>query len=166
MRMLLAVPLVALAIGFAGATPAVKDWSDADLLSNFIASRYPYLDAAANSNRKRFGVLEAMLDELYDPHSHLTANYRDSWRLPAYDIWAEPRDNTFVVTEVRSGSPAQRAGIRAGDEVAAIDGRAVRDAISLRLPRFLLAPDPAATGKVAYIAITTFGDQEAHCRCA
>jgi carboxyl-terminal processing protease len=227
MRMLLAVPLVALAIGFAGATPAVKDWSDADLLSNFIASRYPYLDtkktdwkgatryyraqyAAANSNRKRFGVLEAMLDELYDPHSHLTANYRDSWRLPAYDIWAEPRDNTFVVTEVRSGSPAQRAGIRAGDEVAAIDGRAVRDAISLRLPRFLLAPDPAATqwallaalsgrhdrprtielknakgdthsvtipvsldddvappavssriiGKVAYIAITTFGDQE------
>ncbi|HKE37616.1 MAG TPA: S41 family peptidase, partial [Candidatus Baltobacteraceae bacterium] len=135
--------------------------SDADLLSNFIAERYAYLNdknvdwsaawpyyhgryAAAGNDRGRFAVLEQMLDELYDPHSHLTSNYRDSWRLPAYDVWAEPRGGAFVVTEVRTESPAQKSGVRAGDELFSIDGRSVRGAVAARLPRFLRSSDSAA----------------------
>lgn len=156
-----AAVLAVLTIASAGAAPARQGVSDADLLSSFVTTHYAYLDvkkidwkaatryyreqyALAGSDRARFGVLERMLDDLYDPHSHLTSNYRDSWRLPAYDIWAQPRRGSYVVTEVRFGSPAQKAGIRAGDEIVAIDGRPVRDAVAARLPRFLRSPDPVA----------------------
>jgi carboxyl-terminal processing protease len=159
---LIAAALAILAVGPAAAMPSAVGAPDVDVLANFVAARYAYLNAkkidwtavtryyraeyaAAKSGRGQFAVLESMLDELYDPHSHLTSNYRDSWRLPAYDVWAEPREESFVVTEVRSGSPAQKSGVRAGDEIVAIDGRPVRDAIAARLPRFLSAPDhPAA----------------------
>ncbi len=135
--------------------------SDVDLLANFVSKHYAYLDvkrtdwpaavryyrtkyAAAASDRARFGVLEAMLDELYDSHTHLTANYGDSWRLPAYDIWAEPDAEGYVVTAVRGGSAAQKAGVRAGDALLSIDGQAVSDAVATRRPHFLRSPDPAA----------------------
>ncbi len=135
--------------------------SDVDLLANFVSNRYAYLDvkrtdwpatvryyrakyATAADDRARFGVLEAMLDELYDSHTHLTANYRDSWRLPAYDIWAEPSAEGYVVTAVRGGSAAQKAGVRAGDALLSIGGHAVFDAIAARKPHFLRSPDPAA----------------------
>jgi carboxyl-terminal processing protease len=100
--------------------------------------------AAAASDRARFGVLEAMLDELYDARTHLTANYRDSWRLVAYDIWAQPNARGYAVTAVRGESEAQKAGVRAGDALLSIDGSAVSDAIAARRPHFLRSPNTAA----------------------
>lgn len=153
--------MLALAIVPLSASPARQSTSDADLLANFVSNRYAYLDvkrtdwpaavryyrtkyAAAASDRARFAVLEAMLDELYDAHAHLTANYRDSWRLPAYDIWAEPNAKGYVVTAVRGGSAAQKDGVRAGDALLSIDGNPVFDAVAARRPHFLRSPDPAA----------------------
>lgn len=41
-------------------------------------------------------------------------------------------DHMPVVTSVRSNGEAERVGIRAGDEIAAVDGHAVRDVAALR----------------------------------
>jgi len=40
----------------------------------------------------------------------------------------QPAQHSFVVTSVRPGSPAERAGLRAGDALVAFDGRPVEDA--------------------------------------
>jgi len=160
-RSLVATLILALTVVLLSASRAQQRTSDVDLLANFVSHRYAYLDvkrtdwpaavryyrakyAVAASDRARFGVLEAMLDELYDSHTHLTANYGDSWRLPAYDIWAEPYNKGYVVTAVRGRSAAQKAGVRAGDALLSIDGSTVSGAIAARRPHFLRSPDPAA----------------------
>jgi carboxyl-terminal processing protease len=160
-RFLVATLALALTVAPQNTLPAQQKTADVELLASFVSNRYAYLDvkhtdwpaavkyyrakyAAAASDRARFGVLEAMLDELYDAHTHLTANYRDSWRLPAYDIWAEPNAQGYAVTAVRGGSAAHKAGVRAGDALLSIDGDPVSDAIAARRPRFLRSPDPAA----------------------
>jgi S1-C subfamily serine protease len=44
------------------------------------------------------------------------------------DFPYQPSEQANVVTNVRPDSPAQRAGLRAGDKVVAFDGRRVQDA--------------------------------------
>src|ERR1035438_10003526 len=44
------------------------------------------------------------------------------------DLPYQPSQRAFVVTNVRPGSPAERAGIMAGDKVVAFDGRRVENA--------------------------------------
>ena len=44
-----------------------------------------------------------------------------------FDIEYEPSSRGVRVTEVRTGTPAEAAGLRAGDLVVAVDGRSVRD---------------------------------------
>ncbi|MGA9275215.1 MAG: hypothetical protein WBV67_17175, partial [Candidatus Cybelea sp.] len=161
MRFLIATLTLAFTVAPLNLSAAAQKTSDVDLLASFVSNRYAYLDvkqtdwpaavqyyrakyAAAASDRARFGVLEAMLDELYDAHTHLTANYRDSWRLVAYDIWAQPNARGYAVTAVRGESEAQKAGVRAGDALLSIDGSAVSDAIAARRPHFLRSPDTAA----------------------
>ncbi|HTA56308.1 MAG TPA: S41 family peptidase [Candidatus Acidoferrales bacterium] len=161
MRFLIATLTLAFTVAPLNLSAAAQKTSDVDLLASFVSNRYAYLDvkqtdwpaavqyyrakyAAAASDRARFGVLEAMLDELYDARTHLTANYRDSWRLVAYDIWAQPNARGYAVTAVRGESEAQKAGVRAGDALLSIDGSAVSDAIAARRPHFLRSPNTAA----------------------
>ena len=161
MRFLIATLTLAFTVAPLNLSAAAQKASDVDLLASFVSNRYAYLDvkqtdwpaavqyyrakyAAAASDRARFGVLEAMLDELYDARTHLTANYRDSWRLVAYDIWAQPNARGYAVTAVRGESEAQKAGVRAGDALLSIDGSAVSDAIAARRPHFLRSPNTAA----------------------
>jgi carboxyl-terminal processing protease len=160
-RFLIATLTLAFTVAPLNLSAAAQKASDVDLLASFVSNRYAYLDvkqtdwpaavqyyrakyAAAASDRARFGVLEAMLDELYDARTHLTANYRDSWRLVAYDIWAQPNARGYAVTAVRGESEAQKAGVRAGDALLSIDGSAVSDAIAARRPHFLRSPNTAA----------------------
>ncbi|MGR4064883.1 MAG: S41 family peptidase [Vulcanimicrobiaceae bacterium] len=161
-RRALVAAAILLALPAASAVPCAvagsAEPSDADRISNFVRQRYAYLDvkqtdwnavaryyrqryAGANSPRARFGVLEAMLDELYDPHTHLDSNYADSWRLPAYVVWAEPRGGRIVVTGVHPGSGLQAL---LGAQILKIDGQPVDAAVAARRPRFLHEPDPAA----------------------
>src|ERR1035437_6388826 len=44
------------------------------------------------------------------------------------DFPYQPSRHANVVTDVKTGSPAERAGLRAGDQVVAFDGRRVEDA--------------------------------------
>lgn len=101
---------------------------------------------AAVTRRELLGVLEEVMEELYDPHAHLGVNSASSPRLmpTGTDVWAEWREGRAIITDVRGGSAAQAAGVRAGMQVLSVDGRPVADAVRSRLPAALRAPDPAA----------------------
>jgi len=109
-----------------------------------VGAAYRPLAATAVGARAQIAMLEAALDELYDPHCHLSTNLATSWRLPPYDLWAEWRDDVAVVTDVRAGSAAAAAGLAPGAIVVAVDGVAIRDAAAARGPHHLRAPDPEA----------------------
>jgi carboxyl-terminal processing protease len=98
----------------------------------------------AGTRREFVAVLEQLLDELYDPHTHLAMNFGDSWRLPPHDIWAEWRAGSAFVVEVRRGSAAAQAGVRAGDEITELNDRPIRELLAGRLGHCLTRQDPAA----------------------
>jgi carboxyl-terminal processing protease len=111
--------------------------------------------AQVRSRREFLGVLEEVVRELYDSHAHVAANTATSPRLvpSGTDVWAEWRDGRAVITDVRAGSGAERAGVRAGMEVTAIGGRPVAEAAREFLPRVLIAPDPAAEDVALRVAL-------------
>ena len=95
-------------------------------------------DLARVRNKNEFiGLLERVLDELYDPHAHLTTNTPASPRLvpSGTDLWAEWRAEGAVITEVRSGSDAERAGVRPGAVVVELDGIPIAEAVAGRMGR-------------------------------
>jgi C-terminal processing protease CtpA/Prc len=119
-----------------------------------IASTYAYLDERATrwddvpalyaadlrevTTRAQFiTLLERVLEDLYDPHAHLNVNLESSPRLvpSGADLWAEWRDGRAVITQVRSGSPADLAGITPGTAVVAINGRPTLEVVQARLGR-------------------------------
>lgn len=101
--------------------------------------------AAVRSTREFVGVLERVLEELYDHHAHLTANTTQSPQLvpSGADLWAEWIDDRAVVEQVRPGSAAAQAGIAAGAVIEAIDGVGIQDAVERRIGRAVdrSAPD-------------------------
>ena len=105
----------------------------------------PRIGAAKNQG-DFVALLESVLEELYDFHTHLNTNTASSPRLvpTGADIWAEWMNGRAIVTEVRSESEADRAGIKAGMQVASINGISVEVAVNHRLGKSLRASDEAA----------------------
>jgi len=105
-------------------------WSDVERL---------YADElkAVHDKREFIGFLEHVLDELYDPHAHLTVNTSESRRLvpSGTDLWAEWRGREAVVTEVRVGTDADRASVRQGSFVVAVNGVPIMDATEALMGR-------------------------------
>lgn len=91
-------------------------------------------------------LLESAIAELYDDHAHLTVNTARSPRLvpSGTDLWAEWVGAAAIVTDVRQGSDAERAGIRAGAVVLSIDGVPIADAADRAIGRAVPRSDPAA----------------------
>ncbi len=137
---------------------------DFDAAWTFVRDNYAYFDAKqtdwervrmlyrpqaaeVGSKREFIGVLEDMMEELYDPHAHLGVNTASSPRLvpSGTDLWAEWRDRRAVITAMRVGSGAERVGLRPGMEVISINGRPVQEVVRDRLPEALSAPDSAAS---------------------
>jgi carboxyl-terminal processing protease len=127
---------------------------DFDTAIQRIAASYAYFDAKATrwhdmpalyagdlrdvKSRDEFiALLERVLDELYDPHAHLTTNLERSFRLvpSGADVWAEWIKGDATITQVRDNSQAARAGLRPGTVVVAIDGVPMADAVEARMGR-------------------------------
>ncbi|MFN2602728.1 MAG: S41 family peptidase [Gemmatimonadaceae bacterium] len=104
------------------------DWQRARLI-------YDKQADTVTSRRSLVGVLERMLDELYDAHATLRTNTAQSFRIvpSGADLWAEWRRGKAIVTAVRPGFAAEQAGIRPGMNVLAINGVPIDDAVSARL---------------------------------
>jgi S1-C subfamily serine protease len=64
--------------------------------------------------------------------SKLPTDAANGATLPGVTLDNDGDDHLPVVTSVRSDGEAERAGIRAGDEIESIDGRPVRDVAALR----------------------------------
>ena len=74
---------------------------------------------------------------MYDPHMQLTANLERSARLvpSGTDLWAEWQEGRATITQVRGNSDAERAGLKQGTLVIAIDDVPIAKAVEARLGR-------------------------------
>src|SRR5882724_8114077 len=119
-----------------------------------IGSTFAYFDARATvwsdiprlykrdlqqvKTREQFvGLMEQVLDELYDPHTQLTTNTPKSFRLvpSGTDLWAEWHGGVATITQVRGESDAERVGIKPATTVLSINGVAIAAAVEARLGR-------------------------------
>jgi carboxyl-terminal processing protease len=91
-------------------------------------------------------LLEQVMEELYDHHAHLNTNTASSPRLvpSGADVWPAWRKDKAIITQVRRGSVAERAGMRAGMQVLAIDGIGIDAAVDKRVGKSLRSRDQAA----------------------
>lgn len=92
-------------------------------------------------------LLENALAELYDNHAALGTNLPDSRRLvpTGTDVWAQfDAAGNAVVQSLRPGYGAERAGLRSGQELVAVNGVPIEDAIRPLLGRSLKTVDAAA----------------------
>jgi carboxyl-terminal processing protease len=148
-----------LAVGIGGASCLIAQTpnefqQDFDVACTRIAATYAYFDVKATrwtdvpalyaadlrgvKSRDEFiTLLERVLDELYDPHTQLTVNLERSPRLvpSGTDLWAEWWEGRATITQVRSSSDAERAGLKHGAIVIAIDGVPIGEAVEARQGR-------------------------------
>lgn len=75
---------------------------------------------------------ERALTVLADHHAITGSSLRDSWAVvPSYsDMWVERHGADYVIEQVKSGSPADEAGIQAGDRLTAVGGVPVGQAVA------------------------------------
>jgi len=114
------------------------DWARAESVARSEAS-------VTKTKRDYVGVLERLLDNLYDPHATLKANTAHSPRLvpSGLDLWAEWRGTNAIVTAVRPWFSAAQAGIRPGMVVTTVNGVTIGRAAETRLGPAVKRPAPA-----------------------
>jgi C-terminal processing protease CtpA/Prc len=102
---------------------------------NLVRKVYRPRVAGLKSKREFVILLERVLEELYDPHTHLKVNTSRSTRLipTGLDVWAEWENGKAVITQLRKGFSAEQAGLKVGMQIISINGLAVETAIGNRL---------------------------------
>ena len=100
-------------------------------------------------------LLERVLNELYDAHASLSTNTSESQKLvpSGADIWAAYQNGRPVITEARVGFGADKAGMRAGMEIVAINDIPVENAIQPFYPLSLRQTDAAAKDHALRLAL-------------
>jgi C-terminal processing protease CtpA/Prc len=116
----------------------------------------------ARSREELIAVLEGVLEELYDHHAALGTNTAHSPRLvpTGADIWAQWTGERAVIAEVRPGSDAEKAGLRAGMTITSVNGAPVEQAVQARLGRALTRVDPAARDWALRVLLAGRHDEE------
>lgn len=91
--------------------------------------------AEVRTKREFVTLLEKVLEELYDPHTHLKVNTSRSTRLipTGLDVWAEWENGKAIITQLRNGFSAEQAGLKVGMQILYINGTPVETAINNRL---------------------------------
>ncbi len=136
--------------------------ADFDSLWSTLRTNYAYFDkkqtdwqkvrdvyrprvAGVRSKREFVSLLEAVLDELYDPHTHLKVNTASSFRIvpTGLDVWAEWQHDKPVITELRRGFSAEQAGLKVGMEIVSVNGIPIEEAVERQVGKCLKRSDPA-----------------------
>lgn len=117
----------------------------------------PAAIAGAETKAAQLRVLEDLLDVLYDPHVSFGTNSDASPRLvpSGNDYWLE----NGVVTGVRPGGAAALAGLRFGDEVVAVDGEPLEEAIAERIRPAGVTLTPAQLAWAEHAAAAGYRDR-------
>jgi carboxyl-terminal processing protease len=102
-----------------------------------LRTEYRARAAAATTPQAFHRVVEDLLDQLCDAHTHLGSNLPDSWRLPPGGIAAEWRGEDAVVVAVLPGSRAAKAGVKPGQRILLVNGKPLKEALEVRKPQFL-----------------------------
>lgn len=114
---------------------------DVQIVCDTVMDTYAYYDARAQhwpaacerarksaeslgDGGNQLGVLETLIDDLYDPHVSMNANNQSSPRLvpSGADLWVEQRDEKYVISAVRPQSGGANGGIRVGAELLSFNG--------------------------------------------
>lgn len=140
--------------------PGPADYqADAAALAPLIRENYAYLDELPGGALPTSPQLDAERDAVHDQssllhyaedvitaladHHALTArSFGDDWALvPSYaDIWLVRSQGAYLVDAVKPGSPANRAQIRPGFRLTAVDGVPIDTAIAAFWARLGLQP--------------------------
>ncbi|MEJ5963083.1 S41 family peptidase [Pedobacter immunditicola] len=98
---------------------------------NHVKTIYAAKIEKVSSRASFISLMEKVIYEVYDHHCSLGANMPLSRRLvpTGTDIWAEYINGKPVITELRRGFGAQKAGIIAGMQVISVNGIPVEQAI-------------------------------------
>lgn len=127
--------------------------------------RYGEAVAEAKTKAAFAGVLASALDELHDFHAEVRSHVVDAWLpVPTFaDIWAENVGLEAVVTAVRPGSDAERAGVHVGNKVVSVNKEPLQQALLTRIVRVkeTMPSVEAATRTWALLSILTGRSEEA-----
>ncbi|MFZ2096317.1 MAG: S41 family peptidase [Anaerolineales bacterium] len=105
-----------------------------------------YLDQPVNDEKMMQGAIRGMMDSLGDPHSAYMdpAEYSNATApLEGYSgigAWVNTEGDYLTITEPMKGSPAEAAGVKAGDQIIAIDGEDMTDTLPELARQKVLGP--------------------------
>ena len=104
-----------------------------------------YLPQAENAQNENelITIFENALEELYDNHFSLNTNRQTSTRLvpTGLDVWAEWINGKPIITEVRKGFSADKAGVKNGMEIVSINGIPIEQAVNNRIGKCIINID-------------------------
>lgn len=106
----------------------VTDWEQ-------VKTFYLPFAQSAISKKDLIPIFENAVEELYDNHFSLNINLQSSARLvpTGLDLWAEWIDDKAIITEVRKGFSADKAGIHPGMEIKMFNGIFITEAVTHRM---------------------------------
>ena len=91
-----------------------------------------YIDQPVDDTRLMQGAIRGMLDSLGDPHTgymtpeeYTQANMPLSGSYEGIGAYVDSSGKLLTIVSPMPGSPAEKAGLKAGDEITAIDGNSV-----------------------------------------
>nr|WP_199162221.1 S41 family peptidase [Elizabethkingia sp. ASV34] len=89
--------------------------------------------------------LEKVLNELHNGHSSLNTNLDISNKLvpSGQDIYVEKDQNRYIIADVRKGSGAEKAGLKAGMEASLFNGKNIDNQLKQFLPQYTDQYTPA-----------------------
>jgi carboxyl-terminal processing protease len=105
-----------------------------------------YIDQPVDDQKLMEGAIRGMMDSLGDPHSGYMnpTEYSDaSAPLEGYSgigAWVNTEGEFLTITEPIKGSPAEAAGLKAGDQIIAIDGVDMKGTVAELARQKVLGP--------------------------
>jgi carboxyl-terminal processing protease len=121
-----------------------------------------YLNQPVDDQKLLQGAIRGMMDSLGDPHSGYMnpVEYSDATaHLEGYSgigAWVNTEGEFLTITEPMKGSPAEAAGLKAGDQIIAIDGVDMKGTVAELARQKVLGP----AGTNVVLKILREGDEQ------